>query len=328
MDFNKFDPKIITVESEYFKETSKYYKKEDGMYQFMIPFQIDGDRHHTNEYGYGVKSQNGNYYIDLDTKYSLNKYGFRSKEFIKNDEFVVAGCSYTYGMGVPEEYIWGNVVAKKFNVVPTNLGVSGGSVTQIIDNIFAYFYHYGNPKILLCLFPDFDRLMFPNNDYLLTSKNKMDRGTPTVYLHQTPINKKREYSRRPYYAEEVIGSDFAYYLSVKAIQYLIQYCKSSNIKLLWSTWQPHTTSMLLDMINNKGLNYDNFIPVDFIDNFAGYKDPDCKKHDYLKEENAKIFEKGGDYENDDTPHHFGTHQHAHIAESFIKAFKNIYKMPL
>jgi len=328
MKFNKYDPEIITIESEYFKENSKYYKKENNLYKFMLPFTISEDKHCTNKYGYGISSQNGNYFIDLENKYNLNEYGFRSKEFIKNDEFLIAGCSYTYGIGVPEKNIWGNIVANHFNYNPTNLGVAGASVTEIVNNIFTYCYHYGNPKFILCLFPDFDRFTFPVNNYLLKSKYEKNDKIPTVSLNITPINKKPDYVKRPYFVEDVISSDFAYYLSIKSIEHLIQYCKSSNIVLLWSTWQKNTLSMLLDMIEKNGINYDNFISIDTIDNLDLLNKKECNLHENLKNENPKIFEKGGDYENDDTPYHFGTHQHMHIAESFIKSFKNIKNMPL
>ena len=39
-------------------------------------------------------------------EYSHNSYNFRSKEFHEDTEIVALGCSHTFGVGVPEKFIW------------------------------------------------------------------------------------------------------------------------------------------------------------------------------------------------------------------------------
>ena len=91
--------------------------------------------------------------------YSLNSKGYRSTEFSKDTDLIFAGCSYTYATGLQDEYIWGNILADSLKMSRSNLGMEGWSTQAIVKNLFAYFEEYGNPKILVCLFPDLQRMM-------------------------------------------------------------------------------------------------------------------------------------------------------------------------
>ena len=95
--------------------------------------------------------------------YITNSKDFRSPEFKKNTDLLIAGCSFTYGVGIPQEFMWAEIVAKDLNLSHANLSMPGDSVVGQVKKIFAYFKEYGHPKFLCALFPDFGRFLYPQN---------------------------------------------------------------------------------------------------------------------------------------------------------------------
>lgn len=64
--------------------------------------------------------------VKTKIEYKINSHGFRTKHFDQMDRPIVCfGCSFTYGVGLPEEYTWPGIVSKHFNIPVYNLGVPG-----------------------------------------------------------------------------------------------------------------------------------------------------------------------------------------------------------
>lgn len=64
----------------------------------------------------------------FDITYSINPYGFRSPNFeLDTDCIVSLGCSHTFGVGLPVEKTFTQIVADHFGLINYNLGVEGGS---------------------------------------------------------------------------------------------------------------------------------------------------------------------------------------------------------
>ena len=81
-------------------------------------------------------------YLDKKNTYSINSKGFRSKEFEPNTDIIFSGCSFTFGVGIPEDAIWGVQVANNLKMSYSNLSIPGDSVMGIINNIYQYFKTY------------------------------------------------------------------------------------------------------------------------------------------------------------------------------------------
>lgn len=186
-------------------------------------------------------------------EYKLNKYGFRSMDFIENPDILTLGCSHTFGVGMPEDFIWPNLVYRKTEAKSiANLALSGASVTNQIRNLGIYIQKYGTPKIVLCNFPDLYR-------YETISKDKkiVFGSTKAPYQHY-------KYS-----------DSFAIYENIKNLLLLESICKSNKIKLLWSTWHN-------DGWYQVGEEY-------FIDNFKNYLP--FQRNECLDPENKKFMTK-------------------------------------
>jgi hypothetical protein len=282
--------------------------------------------------------------------YSVNKYSYRSKEFESNADLVFSGCSMTYGEGVVEEAIWGNLVASSLNIKAFNLGASGASVQFIVNNLFNYFKEFGNPKNLLCLFPDFLRMeMYSEGSHMSSSKDGRRPGSPKINTlgkqnYHLLLNEHEDYARisqQPHDANNIIPKELPFALSLQYIKFLEMYCKESGINFLWGTWVEEQEDYI---INNK-LSFKNFIPLK--NNLWHQKIEDSRRIFIHKNKIEKdlCMDTGKPCQNQEICHqsekikygnnfdlafdtdinnlnsqygHYGAHKHIHWAEEFIK----------
>jgi hypothetical protein len=260
---------------------------------------------------YGYQERGLGEITDPSRYYYINSNGFRGKEISGKEDILIAGCSFTFGSGIPEEKIWGVQVAKNMSLSYCNLGYPGASILSIINSIFSYFKEYGNPKILVCLFPDLDRIQLPVDNKIWTSKSdNLNKDLARVFLGEHHNNLPR-YSKAPHNIENVMPLSVPRWISIKYIQILEQYCRSSNIKFIWSTWDNRFLPPLLE-----SKQFDFLINTENID-----QEINNECHNDLKNDFKEIFDRGSDIEYGLDRAHWGVHMHTHYAEYFEKALK-------
>ncbi len=268
--------------------------------------------------------------------YERNSFGFRSDEFIDNPDILFAGDSFVFGTGIPLKYLWSNLIAKEKGVSHQNLGSPGGSVFIIVSNIFEYCRMYGNPKTLLCIFPDFYRFTRTKNynyGYNKYDNNrfKKDQLTDTNYWdniqHVRPEGMGPKVVKLPTEIENILAPDNAYFLSMTMINLLEQYCKSSGINLLWTTWQEGHSRSIQKIQDRNSYGLSGFIDIENYNwewdlNLEDMKctyslDKEC--HRDLKNEDPTRFDIGFDAESGLGEAHWGSHRHQHVADIFTDA---------
>ena len=212
------------------------------------------------------KSGHPNDYIS----YKFNSLGYRCKEFKTNEEMLIAGCSQTFGMGIEKEYIWGNSVGRHFNLNPANLSVPGSSTSSIINNLFAYFKRFGNPKVLICLFPEMTRFQIPVNQKYVSS-DQIDRSLKNsnsfpflsyLYIKNYLNDDRPSYQKAPFRLEEILTEDVPFFHNMKSIMMLDQYCNSNNIKFYWSVWDTNLDYELTKFAKSGDDQYLNYVPFE------------------------------------------------------------------
>lgn len=265
-------------------------------------------------------NSDGHVEYDITQEYRINKSGYRGPELSEGIDMVVAGCSFTYGMGVPENGTWGSILANSLGMSYNNISQNGASIPWIVRQLFAYFKEYGNPKVLVCLFPNLTRTFFSSDSeilisddgYVEDSTHDLDKRK-SIYnteLSHIPANQDRpKYSKKPHSLEDVIGLDFIVQIAMQNIRMLEQYCKSSGIKFVWGSW----SEAVCDMIEGQGLSseydFSHYAPT-------GYRlwNDALGCHQELLEKYGSSFKIGTD---DLHGHpHFGVHRHVHFAEAF------------
>jgi hypothetical protein len=180
-----------------------------------------------------LANPNKEYYTPWIYTYELNKYNFRSIDFHEKTEMVTLGCSHTFGVGLPKEYIWPSFISKITGIKDVvNLGQSGSSIAYQVRLLANYINKYGPPKIVLCNFPDLNRYEHVDDNGNIRMGNCVDANF-------------EDFSKSP---------SFSYFQNYQSLNFLEALCKAGKTKLVWQFWQGlSNTENNLDLIllNNK-----------------------------------------------------------------------------
>jgi hypothetical protein len=96
-------------------------------------------------------------WIDSDITYNINRHGFRSEEFRATDNGIMfLGCSYTSGIGLPEQDTFARLVADNLEMNLLNLSKAAGSADTCF-RIGSYWMPILKPKIVVCITPAMNR---------------------------------------------------------------------------------------------------------------------------------------------------------------------------
>jgi hypothetical protein len=210
------------------------------------------------------------------------------------------------------------------------LSIPGGSINELVSKSFEHFKIFGNPKTMFCLFPDPFRIRLPVRKNL--TNGSFSRETSDRYGYDTDLSfdtlhfddhfefsERIKYFKIPYSYEDVLPLELPIFFAMQSIHMLEQYCKSSNIKLIWSFWHDPTFQVL---INSKQNIFNNFVVnEDLIINHHPINGPEIftkNCHEEYRNEFEKYFDGGLDVEDGINFSHPGVHKHIHIAEAFYK----------
>ena len=258
---------------------------------------------------------------------------YQEENWIEKAEILAVGCSNTWGYGVPVDGRWTNILGERINKEIRNLSFPGGSINDLVAKSFEYFKIFGNPEIMLCLFPDPFRLRLPikkniTKEFTLNKEDSKNNppdltfGDIQLDVH-LEISQRNKYIKRPYTYREILPSEVPLFFSMQAIHLLEQYCRSNNIKLIWSSWHPQTVMALNNDKENIFSNvvFNKDLVIDYhLNNINKLEnkefDEDCHKEyeNYFKE----CFHIGGDVEDGLENAHPGVHKQIHIAEGFYQ----------
>jgi hypothetical protein len=292
--------------------------------------------------------------IDPEIDFILNKDGFRSPEFKENIDFLIAGCSNTMGDGLRTDKIWYELLLKDSKYTYNSIAQAGESINSQVEKIFTYIKKYNNPKNILFLMPNFERIKIFNSPMFFTS-HKFENYISTHYESNTDIyytnmddktninysNKSIDdlnssiifdnqneikYFKRPLLAEEVIPIQMAHMYSAQSINILETYCKKTNINLLYGTWDLHSNELLKKLSNDN--NFTNFIDLENnnwvrknLTDYPIYIIDSCHR-EFIKD---IYFNVALDYYiNEKESAHLGFHRHIHIRDIFAKQLNDRY----
>lgn len=293
----------------------------------------------------------------IPIKFRVNNEGFRSPDnFDKNKKMLTLGCSITYGQGLPDEYRWPEMLAKKLNIDFANLAWCGDSAIAQIMKCFLYFEKYGHPEIIVALFP-FGRMITPHvpdklvrkNDLTIENRFKDERATRTqsIAIHEDDFKK---YAKSPYDPLEIFPIELAFLYEKAMLQMLEQYCNSHNIKFFWSCWDWKYKDFAYPHIKkDHPLHHKNYVDIDCnswhlintnqdfvhldknwvnMDLLSWHKQnskyaPITKSNIncHLEQSDDFLFDNAAD-RNDIHPPHYGLHRHIHWTEGFYEAIKD------
>lgn len=176
----------------------------------------------------------------------INSLRYRGLEF-NNNNILVLGCSQTWGYAMDYEHMWSTILGNKLNKEISNIAIPGDSLQSQVVKAFSYFKEIGNPKIIIGLLP-FARFEFPyikNKTIFKTmqpQKPLMTKTNSYIGNAYVPYELDKDenyitYTKTPHNMDEIFNIEMAMFYNDIFISILEQYCKSHDIKLIWSFWE-------------------------------------------------------------------------------------------
>jgi hypothetical protein len=167
--------------------------------------------------------------------YKTNNYGFRSDNFDVEKSslnFLYAGCSNTFGSGMPIEKTWAYKLNNFLEMKDFySVALPGASADVVIQNIITYIKKIGKPKGIFVLFPNISRVT------ILQEKTFSDVGKQDVLLVEYNSKMFPYYPKPNYINNEKDFSEnylmLRFYQNISALELI---CKELSIPLVWSTW--------------------------------------------------------------------------------------------
>jgi hypothetical protein len=212
--------------------------------------------------------------FDPKREYRKNNYGYRSEEFSADADVLIAGCSHTYGTGIDQHVRWGDVLAKKLNLIPQTISDPGTSIPWLVEKIMSHISTFGPPRRVICLFPDPFRFPLIIDSKTLRSElvtmssycgfERIEdswRGQTTVHSGQQEFHTKDiKFLKRPFDSNVVISRDMALYQSIRSIRFLERYCNDLDIPLIWGSWD-NSFSEIINTISTTEYKFNNFVDI-------------------------------------------------------------------
>ena len=128
------------------------------------------------------------YYRNNKIKYTLNSYGYRTKEFNHiewQNSIVIFGCSYVFGTGVDDSHTIGSFLQDVSGVPVINLGMGGSSIQFALHNSLMLYKSFGIPKQVVYCFPGISRYMLYQRKHV---ELKMGSTDQKMMDHVIPFN--------------------------------------------------------------------------------------------------------------------------------------------
>jgi len=177
-------------------------------------------------------------YAPQDIEYKYNAYGYRSDEFDTPCDVLYAGCSFTEGIALPLDHVWGKQLNKmiedKYDVKLNYHTVSrgGASTTGIVRRIYAALEVLKlRPKMVLALFPSVFRAEFYTENF---STNSTPHDYVPNYLPQFGDKETRlfyEFYERNIRITNTVNNFYRDVILANSI------CEQHGVKFRFSSWQ-------------------------------------------------------------------------------------------
>ena len=148
-------------------------------------------------------------WIKRDIEYRFNKYGFRCDEFTDEPGVLWLGCSYTMGIGLPNDTTFAHLVSKELGLKNFNLGV-GAASNNTCFRFGSYWIEKLKPKIVVLASPDISRI-----EMLGAHDNVKDLSSLAVPKEWFLNERNQDFNRQ------------------KNAMALYYYCSKVNAKYVW-----------------------------------------------------------------------------------------------
>ena len=269
--------------------------------------------------------------VDEHNTYNINSLGMRGKVDLDAD-VLTSGCSITFGIGLPEDGRWTNLLSNKMDKSVMNLGNPGGSVATICNQIIHYCMNNKMPKQIFCLMPDFARnMVVVDKEFYKSGVKRENVGTgdylelmfcnPTIKTNGSAVFMETKDKRN---IEDSVSPHQLILNAVNYIYTLESFCLVNNIKLYWTTWDRPSSMVMEELSRLKDFKLKKFVPFypkNATDQLNTFIKNTCSLDHNSEFKDDFCWTSGSDYSviNYEKQHqmaHPGIHFQHHVAEFF------------
>ena len=309
------------------KESRRIKTNRDFINSVYLPFisnSLYNPHLATNPFGEGIASYEKN-----GVQYKINSLGYRSEEFVENVDLLIMGCSNTFGYGIPEEYMWSNMLKSEDIKTLNSIAMSGDSAQGQVIKFFQYVSKFGNPKNLVAVLPSY-RAEFPLHEgkwdiseeekpYTLTYDNKA-----SIVLDGGQDSHFEEYASSPYDPNKILTKAMCSYYTHTFINILEVYCKMMGIRFRYSIneWDYRDSfkgeaedSLSWHMKNHS----ENYFTWSYPFGLEHITDEEKSLSCHSDRNTDKYFYRADDFIDGKNMGHWGLHENIHVAEAAAKA---------
>lgn len=263
--------------------------------------------------------------------YDINRWGYRGQSFHKNAGLLALGCSHTFGLGIPKEYTWPELIKSDYITTVDSIAACGDSAMGQVIKFFQYVKKYGNPQNVVAVFPVY-RMEFPleigrweiSKDWQNYTQIQRDRAS--IAIHTPDDSDFKKYAKSPYDPNDLITKDITTYFTHTFIDILDTYCKSHDINFRFSIYDHNYRSYDLQLKHYEGSlleymvnNYKNYFSWIYPNTQFIISDEEINLDCHQEFNVDNYFYRASDYVPGKTAGHWGMHQHLHVAEAAKKA---------
>ena len=177
------------------------------------------ERYNHNRIHNSFVMKNNKWFDAQPFSYSFNNEGFRCGNFSSNPSVMFLGCSHTFGIGMPLEKSWPQLVANSLELENVNLSWPGTSNDTAFRTAYKYIDRI-KPKIVILLSPAVARCDLVIND------------TEVITFHPSDEVQETSSEYKKFY-ESWMSSDANIEMNrLKNILAIKQLCELSDIKFI------------------------------------------------------------------------------------------------
>lgn len=173
-------------------------------------------------------------------KYKINELGFRFVDKLNEVDLAVFGCSFTFGVGLPNDYLWHDILSNKLGKTCLNFGLPGGSATTAIE-LFLIVSKHIKIKTAIFLLPNYLRIQIAKKHPISNDINHLHL-IPSYSSQMCKYYKVDDSAIFKVLPEDEILKRFC------DIVYLGDYIATDrNINCYYSSWDTNTYGFLQNM---------------------------------------------------------------------------------
>jgi hypothetical protein len=180
-------------------------------------------------------------YNENDVDYFINDGGFRGNWHLGTHAMStlgVFGCSFTFGVGLPEKDIYPHIIGRHLDCQVFNFGVPGGSINRA-TRYFSLASKFQKFDYAIFLVPHAGRMEMP-------SITKDTLYSMNVIPNWETADANEEEKRKQVY--RALDDNFFEFDTLKNINQCIDIAKANNTKIYFSSWDIPTYDLIYDYL--------------------------------------------------------------------------------